>query len=177
MKKLFFIVLLCFVSLFKSQSSIPVKYSEVVKVDSILNASTLYSNAKIWFVNNFKNPKEVILLDDPDNKTLLGRGNMKYRSKIFIGSGAREGWITFDISIVCKDGRYKYEFTNFTHKGDSVNMGLITDDEILSSLPGPEGHKRKVSNEVREIIQNTISPLIIDLNSNMSKKLPSKEDW
>ncbi|WP_336689373.1 MULTISPECIES: DUF4468 domain-containing protein [unclassified Chryseobacterium] len=177
MKKLFLIFLLLNCVLLSAQNTEPVKYSEVVKVDSTLSAKTLYSNAKIWFVNSFKNSKEVIVLDDSENKMILGKANMKFNSNIFVGSGAREGWISFDISIACKDGRYKYDFTNFIHKGNSVNIGLITTDEILPALPGPTNHKIKVSKEVREVINSKILPLIDQLKKTMNKNVSTKEDW
>lgn len=174
---------LIFVIVVQAQSAEPLQFTDVVKVsDSSKNAKVLYANAKMWFTQTFKNPKEVIVLDDPNNNIIVGRGNMRYQSKIFSGSAAREGWITFDVQISCKDGRYKYNFSNFIHEGHSVNYGLVTNEEFLPTMKGmmaggPKNYKIKVTTELRETISNKVEALIESMRDTMSKNIDTKEDW
>ncbi|KPH13513.1 DUF4468 domain-containing protein [Chryseobacterium sp. ERMR1:04] len=183
MKKLFVFIILFLTITLHAQDKEIIKYTEVIKtLDSTKPAKVLYAAAKIWFTQTFKNPKEVIILEDADNNILVGRGSMKYSSKVFMGSGAREGWISFDITIACKDGRYKYDFTNFIHEGNTVSLGIITNEEMLSTLTGmlaggPKGYKIKVTNEIREIISNKVNSEIEDLKKTMNKPIISKEEW
>lgn len=183
MKNLILLIAVFFVSITKAQDSISYSFSEVVKVsDSQKAPKMLFAGAKMWFTQSFKNPKEVIILDDSENNILVGRGNMPYRSKIFSGSAAREGHITFDVTIACKNGRYKYEFTNFTHTGNSLNYGLITNEETLPTMTGmlaggPKNYKIKVTNELRASIDDRIKPLIEQLKISMEKPITTKEDW
>lgn len=181
MKKLILIFVLSLITSVKAQEVY--SFSEVVKVeDSQKQPKSLYASAKMWFTQSFKNPKEVIILDDSENNILVGRGNMPYKSKIFSGSAAREGYITFDVTIACKDGRYKYDITNFTHSGNTVNYGLITNEETLPTMTGllaggPKNYKIKVTNELRSFIDARIKPLIEQLKSSMEKPIATKEDW
>ncbi|GIM61119.1 hypothetical protein CAPN008_11690 [Capnocytophaga canis] len=156
------------------------QFTEVIKVDERLSAKTLFANAKIWFTESFKDPKEVIILDDTQNNILIGRGSIKYNTKIWIGSAAREGYLSFDVNIACKDGRYKYNFTNFTHIGKN-SMGIVpTGDEMPHftglNAGGGKGYKTKVTKEIKEIIDKKIEPLIESLKIAMDKKLTTQED-
>lgn len=183
MKNLILLTVILFAFLTKAQDTNPYSFTEVVKVsDSQKTPKMLFAAAKMWFTQSFKNPKEVIILDDSDNNILVGRGNMPYRSKIFSGSAAREGYITFDVTIACKNGRYKYEFTNFTHTGSSVNYGLVTNEETLPTMTGifaggAKSYKIKVTNELRKTIEDRINPLIEDLKKQLDKPILTKEDW
>lgn len=182
MKKfLFLLLLITWFSRAQEGDPSPYQFTEVINVKSSLSAKQLQANAKIWFTETYKDPREVILLDDPDNHILLGRGVMRYSSKIFVGGTGRQGWIMYDIKIMCKDGKYKYDFTNFVHTGKGYNLGLITNEKYLStftgSAAGGEKYKTKVTNELREFIKNDIEPLIERLKRYMDKALPTQEDW
>lgn len=183
MKYALVFVFFCLMSLCKAQENTPISFSEVVKLsDSTKSSKLLYASAKMWFTQTFKDPKEVIILDDPNNNIIVGRGNLRYNSKIFSGSAARQGWISFDVQIACKDGRYKYNFSNFVHEGKSYNYGLITNDPFLPTMKGmlmggPENYKIRVTNELKETIKNRINILINDLEKTMEKPLTTKEEW
>ena len=83
-----------FVSAQSEDLTKPYTFTEVVNVTPNLTAKMLYTNAKIWFTTVYKDPREVVLLDDNENFILMGRGTIKYDSQIFVGFKAREGWIT-----------------------------------------------------------------------------------
>lgn len=183
MRQLLLIATFLVANLINAQEGSPVAYTDVVKVsDSTKSAKLLHSTAKMWFTQTFKDPKEVIILDDSNNNIIVGRGNIRYLSKVFSGSAAREGWISFDVQIASKDGRYKYNFSNFLHEGHSYNYGLITTDKFLPVMKGlimggPEGYKIKVTEELRSTIKSKVELLISSLKETMEKPLSTKEDW
>ena len=73
-----------------------VTYTSVIQVDSV-PAEEIYNRAKLWLSNNF----EYIKLDDKDK--IMSRGYIKYGNfKILL-----------TLTIKIKDGRYKYELTDF----------------------------------------------------------------
>ncbi|MCX6252780.1 MAG: hypothetical protein NTX61_18750 [Bacteroidetes bacterium] len=120
-------------------------YTGVVQVDSSLNANTLYNILKEWFASDvskfyrsssekgsgtndaiwgtkkanmatvdlsFKNDQP-LKLDDPANKKLLGRVVCKYFGTSM--GCVRLLYLTFDIKIQAKDGKYKYDISNFDY--------------------------------------------------------------
>ena len=104
MKKFALLLVLLFTSVVNAQENdnTPVEYSEVITVDGS-NAKDLYSKAKLWLAQNYKDATKITKLDDTSNYTLLAKPLMRFTSNIFIGSGAREGWISYDLEIICKD--------------------------------------------------------------------------
>lgn len=110
----------------------PLIYTDVVKVDSTITKNELYNRAKLWFTNTFKDANKVLQVQDEERGQLVGKGKMKYNTTIFAGSGTTSGYIGYTVNLFVKDGRYKYEITDFIHEGSSntpFNMGLITDSE------------------------------------------------
>ena len=70
MKKLLLFILLLPVFSFAQQ------YSEVVEVPG-KTADQLYSSAREWFAITFKSAKDVIQMEDPTNKKIIGKGLKK----------------------------------------------------------------------------------------------------
>jgi hypothetical protein len=74
-----------------------------------------------------------------DSKTIgtdevAGSSSFMYNSKIFYGNLGTKGVVKYKISVIVKDGKYKYELTQFTHEGNpnnkvNLSFGLITEDE------------------------------------------------
>jgi len=95
-----------------------------------------------------------------------------------------KGYVRYTVSIYLKDGRYKYEITDFTHDPTGPNaksVGLITTD---TDYPGDE--KRKANQkwmdntwkDVKEQIHNNISPIELSIKEGMNKVSENKnEDW
>lgn len=90
-----------------------VTYSEVISVDSV-SAVELYRRAKIWFVESYGSGKDVIQNDDQLTNTLQGKGI--FTTVYWVGNSEYQwGNISYVLSIVSKNGRYKYSFSNFFH--------------------------------------------------------------
>ena len=174
MKKKLIIFCLFTFSLFFSQSDNKLFYTEVVNVKDSITAAKLYVNANIWFVDTFKNPKEVLQFSDEKNYTIVGRGIIPYQSNIFMSNVATRGYIYFDLKIMCKNSKFKYEIYNFNHIGNTLNFGDIYKNGINDSNYGPKKWKEKVSNELIDLIENKIEIITSSLKTSMSKSTDDK---
>ncbi len=178
MKQLLLIATFLVVGIFNAQEGSPVVYTDVVKVsDSTKSAKELYSNAKMWFTKTFKNPKNVIVLDEPENNIIVGRGNTYFTSKIFAGSKAREGYISFKVTIATKNGRYKYEINEFI----SDKFGYVTNGDYLPGInkwiDGSENFRKKVAKEVQDFVKAEAEGLISSMYAEMNSKSIKNDDW
>lgn len=150
----------------------PVEYTEVVTVNNT-DANSLYSKAKLWLAQNYNDATKITKLDDTANHTLLAKPLIRFTSKIFMGGAGRAGWISYDLEIACKDGRYKYTFSNFIHNGSTTDIGLITYADELPNLLVGKKQRVAATNELRATIENTVLPLI----SSLKKAMETNDNW
>lgn len=102
-----------------------IEYTEVVQADSI-SAQTLYSKAKLYVAKAFANGKEATQLNDDAAFTTVVNG----ATKISAGMGAsRDGFVSFKLTIQCKDGRFRYSFTDLVHEGAQYSGGALENEK------------------------------------------------
>jgi Domain of unknown function (DUF4468) with TBP-like fold len=162
-------------------------YTQVVKVDSTLSSNELYLRARAWFAESYRSAHDVIQMDDKDNGKIIGKGNLRYLSNIFEGSDGTKGWIRYTISIQVKNGRYKYEITDFYHEGNPLSsggecsFGLITNSSECPYKIGAwarKGWKNKVWKDIKETIEKNITSLMESITIAMGKPAKNKDsDW
>lgn len=102
-----------------NQLNIPLKdgrvvYSGVIQRDSI-SKNELYTAAKVWFANTFRNVNNVIKFDDKDAGKIIGNGSFPIRYTYFFET-IHIG-IDFSIMISVKDSKYKYEIYDIIMTG------------------------------------------------------------
>lgn len=85
--------------------------SDVVTVDSTLKKQTLYSNALAFFALEFKSASDVIQMKDSETGTIIGKGIVNDQN--------------VTITIVCKDGKYKYNVDVNIVQCHNVNENII----------------------------------------------------
>lgn len=157
----------------------PLKYTEVVKIDSVLS-NELYNRASLWFATAYNSANDVLQMDDKDKGQIIGKANIIYKPKVFSGSEQTKGSIKYTIKIFVKDGRYKYEISDFIHVPyGSSSFGLITtDEECPNPKPMAKRWSNKVWQDIKNQIGNNISSLIASLKHDMSKQTESEvNDW
>lgn len=180
------IAILVSVQLFaQSDSTRPYTITGVVKVDSTLKKDLLYNSAYNWFVKTFNYANAVIQLHDKDAGEIAGDGAMTYVSN---NGSVASGTIKYNISIWIKDGKYKYEFTNFIHNGTpsgefpARDFGLIGSDStvlyynkgfMISQKAAAKGNRKDWLNVANEI-NSEVNRLIKSLNSAMAT---SSSNW
>lgn len=116
MKRLLILLLIPITSY--TQTTLPVnpdtkryEYTGVENVDSI-NATDLYSRAKLVITKVFVSGKDVTQLTDDNSKTIIGKGLIP----VALPNSAYEfkhGYVQFTFTIQCKDNRYKYSLGDF----------------------------------------------------------------
>ena len=177
-----FISFTCF-----AQTDTIISYSAVVKVDSNLKATELYTRARAWLAESYRDSKAVLEVEDKENGQLIGKGSMKYAATYFYGSNIG-GIIRYHIKIFVKDGRYKYEFSNFTHgethysNGGTANFGLLTSSAECPKENRPwgwGGAPKMATNawaDMKLCVDRDLAPVIESLKAAMAKPA-SKSDW
>ena len=119
-------------------ASEPLSFTAVVQVEGVSQAE-LFVRAQAWFATTFKCGKCVMQTADKEAGQVIGRGAYEYASATFLSSKAISGWVTYTVKVFVKDGRYKYEITDFMHEGSPTasqygsyppfSFGLVTTDE------------------------------------------------
>lgn len=180
MKHLVFLVTMMMAILCKAQDEglEPYSFTEVVKAES-KTANELYYLSKIWMADTYKNAKEVIQMEDAANHTIVGKGAIRYTSKVFVGGSATTGIVKYTIKIMAKDGRYKYEFTDFIHEGNDSDssFGHILKTENPPLKIGWEKWRIKVYKDIKEQIDKAIKPLENSLKTALNKEKKPNDDW
>lgn len=158
----------------------PLIFTEVVKLDSTISKSELFSRARNFMSESFSNSKLVLDVQDKESGELIGNGNYSFYSKF-----AGDAQVRFQIKILVKDGRYKYEFSEFIHKGtcglNCVSYGLLTNDQecpynIKCFLCGQKLNN-KAWNEITGAMNTQINALIVKLKILMEKPISGSSDW
>ena len=135
-----------------------VTYTEVVEVEGA-SKDQLFARAKKWFATTYKSSNDVIQLDDKENGEIVGKGNFG------ITYYARNPHIGHTISILVKDGRYKYAITGFTYTDDQGDKFNIED------FPKGWAGKKKLYTSVDENIKLIVASI------EKAMKADQNDDW
>ncbi|MDZ4806788.1 MAG: DUF4468 domain-containing protein [Bacteroidota bacterium] len=160
-----------------------ITYTEVVNVDTSLSKQELYSRAREWFAKVYNSSQNVIQMDDKESGKIVGKALTQVYHKA-LGSNYPSGYINYTISIYLKDGRYKYEISNFHHTGQLVSAGRIDDygpcEEMIKTKKKTMGMSyQKTFNYYLLQLDTKTNSLIEDLKASMSSTALNnkKNDW
>jgi hypothetical protein len=161
-----------------------ITYSEVVYVDSLANKQELFSRVREWFAKAYQSSTNVIQMEDKERGKIIGKALMQVYHKA-LGSNYPSGYINYTISIYVKDGRYKYEVTDFHHTGQLVSGGNRIPDygiceKMINTTDKTMGISyQKTYNYYLYQMDNNIKDLISDLKSAMMTKTTNtkNDDW
>jgi exonuclease I len=181
MKKIAVIALFCFTSvLAKAQykpdivtNGTPLTFTGVIKVDSTLKKSDLYSKGLEWFASVFKNTKAVIQMQDRETGIIVGQGAY---SVIHPKSGLIREQIqpqTFKVQLSFKDGRFKYDFTEFD---DKDYFGIVTDGEVTKWPSFSKSVMKRYYKETQDQTKAEAESLIANLTEYFKNNNKST-DW
>lgn len=186
MKKLLLIILFLPLLTFAQE------YSEVVEISG-KNADQLYTKANEWFALTFKSSKDVIQLNDPIEKKIIGKGIKPIHYPV--GKYDVTMNISFTLFVQFKDGKFKYDiqsteiypiignesYTYELFKAVATEEGLleyykqkgikpwvIGKAQIQTTL---EGNKAAIM-EIEKQMHSIIEDLTLSL-----KKEESKDNW
>lgn len=187
------ILMMLFVNITIAQNSMPdfpidtgtkkITYSEVIRLDTSISKTELYSAAKEWFAKTYKSATDVIQYAEKDEGKIVGRALFKVNFKTIFGTDYPGGHINYTISIYTKDGRYKYEITDFYHVGMLTESGRIPDggpcEDLIHETKGFMGNSYKKTYLLFLIqLDENMKALIDSLKKEMTeRRLDEKSDW
>lgn len=164
------LLLFCVVAFIGFSQTSPMAFSEVVTVEKA-EKQALVARAKMFFES-----KKFDLKSDADQVKGTGKYVLDYPSVV---KGKMErGEVQFNFVISCKEGRYKYEFTNFKHVGinGKSNGGPLelSDAECGRAQIAPASWAK-----IKTDAQEETKKLIAALQNNMAEisKTAEKDNW
>lgn len=139
-------------------------YTEIIQVQDI-SKDELYNRAHTWFVNAFKSAKDVIQMQDKESGKIMGKGAFQYS----IGALLPVLDMTVTITIIAKDGRYKYILNNFVrHYTASVGLASTEGDQTIFEMFEGADPKKKVVQKNTTKLNESILNLVKSLKKGMS---------
>ena len=129
-----------------------ITYGGVVQIDG-LSSEELYKRTKRWFIETYNSGKDVIQLDDSG-----------------IGINIHE-----TIKIQVKDGRYKYEITDFKVKFYVPAAGGMPANNVDAPLETWNTWREENCNKIRAQIDLDVKGLIASLEKFVRTK--PQDDW
>jgi hypothetical protein len=162
-----FLPILSFAQDLPKNSEGKIEYTAVVQIDTA-KAATLFSNAKLFIADAFKSAKDVTQLDDANAKTVMAKGLMPVSVKS-LGSNWDYGYVRFQLTIQCKDGRYKYSFTDFVHE-DKPGQRHADGGPLENEKPGCGTMQlsKKYWENIKKETDETTKAMIEDLKKHMA---------
>jgi len=157
-----------------------VVYSDVVQSEE-KSKSELYENAKFWIVSTLKSGDNMVELDGTNSDQIVGTGNLLLND-VLTGWDKRDKTtqtsLNFKFIVFCKDGRYKYEISNFLLSYKDGNRMFI--ETGLEKIKPPLYMKKEQHTSVFETnMKSAINSSINDLISNFKQSMQNvkKDDW
>lgn len=146
-----------------------ITYSEVIKLDSTIRKADLYSRAMEWFAKTYISSNEVIQMADREEGRIIGKAVMK----VYYKSMGREypSKLRYTVSIFVKQGRYKYEITDFIHETEGPCEEMIDSKKKVMGISMQRNYNFYLSQ-----LDEYAKGLIQDIKMSMSKP-PKKDDW
>ncbi|MDQ1859257.1 DUF4468 domain-containing protein [Chryseobacterium sp. WLY505] len=180
MKKIFTIIFCNALVILSAQD---LKFDQVIKIDSTTTKMELFNRARSWAKENYNSKNNYIITEDPNYGEISGTGIMDYRTNNkYRGYSCVEGSIKYSFSIYVKDGKYKYLFNAFDHKGSAGNLcragnfGRVSQNSEAPSIGKGIAYEAALQ-DVREKIATKIKALITSIELGMSKKYEGSNDW
>lgn len=160
-----------------------VVYTEVVNVDSTITKNQLFSKAREWFAKAYNSSINVVQMADKESGKIIGKALLSVKMKTVFNSDYDGGNINYTISVYLRDGKYKYEITDFYHEGAYTSSGTIPDGKSVVNMmnlnKGYWGNSYEKT-YLYFLIQmdNKIKSLISDLKISMNTKTDNNgTDW
>lgn len=131
------------------------QFTEVVDVDTTLTKHALFNNAIEWLTITYKSANDVIQMKDDESGKIIAKGNLN-TVPLVLGR-PYPGHTTITITISCKNGKYKYEFSNitFVHQ-QGYNISYIDDPRTKQE----KRWKEQCTEEVHHMINNLKKSII-----------------
>jgi len=149
-----------------------IAYTGVVTIDSATSKDVLFSRAKRWVAENFNSAQTVIQNEDKAAGNLVLKAGFPYMQVVPLSKF--DAFMHYTFSISFKDGKFKYDLTNFYPECDNRSYPSMTED--------PEPNKqfkdafgKKGWAKTKEIIADRMPKMVDSLIAYM--KTDKGKDW
>ncbi len=166
-----------------AESVQPIEYVGVVEVPGV-SASELFVRAKVWFADTFVDSKHVLEVQDKDAGVLAGKGSIHFVPHFLVARDLVAGEVTFNIKVLVKDGRFKYMFTDFVHRGTPSSMAAPIDFGLLTTAKNPpdvknipKGNREKAWDELHQLVEAHATLAIAQLKQQMAAAPGGNSNW
>jgi hypothetical protein len=159
MKKIIFLMLIsyhCF-------GQLPTKDGHVFyeSIDTLtLTKDQLYTKAKLWIANTFKDSKSVIEIDDKENGQIVGKGNFVVNYTYALTPSTCR--FNFTVRIDLKDNKYRLQLYNI------IGEFAANYETPIEEIPNQYG--KKIAGKLLPEANKRINELITDFRINLSKQ-------
>jgi hypothetical protein len=149
-----------------------ITFTGIVTVDSATSKDVLFSRAKRWVAENFNNAQAVIQNEDKDGGNLTLKAGFQYWQIVPLSKF--DAFMHYTFSLSFKEGKFKYDITNFYPECDNRNYPHMTE--------APEPNKqfkdafgKKGWAKTKEIIAEKMPKMVDSLVAYM--KVDKGKDW
>ncbi len=142
-------------------------------VNSVTGSSgELYAKGLAWMKSYYKNPTDVIRVKDMEAGKLQGRGRFRiWDQKEGTGSKTLAGLVEYEITILSKEGKYKYEITKIGKKAQTFYPAEKWEAENKAAYKRMyASYLVQVDEELRKVEDSLI-------NYMSATPAATKEDW
>jgi hypothetical protein len=157
-----------------------IQYTAVVPVPGASQVE-LYARAQLWFADTFASAKQVVQVADQEAGVL--QGTAFYPLVLEVGGSHYAERLWYTVKLVLKDGRYKYEFTDFRLQAYSAPyavVGAAVPAEDAIDFEHRKGTARNLARSARRQLMLAGTALTSSLLAGMSKPVAGPtagKDW
>ena len=161
----------------------PLEYSQVFHVDSTLTNDELFSRARAWFVEYYKDANTVLQVSDREEGELIGAPMFNFDYNVFLSAFVAH--ITYRVSVHVRDGRYKvkiYQINNAETTQVAGSHRLTGYGELTTKFVDGKSGVGTYMNEKKygELLVQTnqmAKDIFISLFTKMKEPISADEDW
>jgi hypothetical protein len=175
------LMLFAFTSVLAQSDELPVSseskkilYTEVIKVLDNSNKTVIYDRAFSWAQNN----KYRIIQMDKENGVMSCEGSFPVTYPGPRAGMNDNGSVKFTVTVNAKDGRYKYDITNFKHEGakGKGNGGALENKSAeCGKFVLPDGGWAKIKKDTAAKMKEVINDLQLSISP--QGETPTNSDW
>ncbi|KUG09031.1 DUF4468 domain-containing protein [Solirubrum puertoriconensis] len=161
-----------------SSASKLITYTSVVEVPGA-SRDELFTRASQWVSTAYKSSVSAPQTIDKEGGKIIIQGFTPAKLKA-LGINSTAGNVTHTLSLYVKDGRYKYEFTNFYHEGIALPQGGVSTGGALENAKPACGPMMMLGFHWRSIKEHTdeqVRELISQLTTTMASKAKDPTDF
>lgn len=150
-----------------------IQFDGVIKTDTTMDAKKLYSMAIEWFATSFNNSKAVLQMQDKEAGIIVGKSVFSIESKGNVLMSSTYHNVDYTIKLYFKDGRFKYELSDFTNEG----YGIIKDGEITKAPWGAKKIATKQYTGLQQGCNNNALAIVTSLKNFFAQTTHKSDNW